>query len=238
MGICTVVSLLGLGLFCLWFHFYGGGGAYYHKGIKALKKQDFLAAKERFYQAAGKQPFNPWTYLNLGLSYDLSKDYNKALEYYDIVFLRLNHQKSRSGFYSVFNRAELYGRLDRLQEALENYQKALEFHYRKTRIKTNIELLFKNKKNPKKDKSGKNPKNNRSKDLKDDKNKSGENQQNEKSEESSQNESDSQTDQKKQSAYSSPPGEEPLAQGEGQDGESLNPQRAGLAEEQNPEQLK
>ena len=133
-----------------------------HKGIKSLYKKEFIQAQKEFEEAATKETFNPWSYMNLALSYDFLNLSNKALKNYDIVSSYLKTKSNRAVFYSYFNQGELYGRLASLEKALENYQKALEFKYKEKEIKKNIELLFK-KKQQSQNKKSKNQKNQSSK---------------------------------------------------------------------------
>ena len=117
----------------------------YHKGFKFLVNKDIAQAQSYFKEAVERKPFNPRAYLNLALTYDLSKQEDKAIIYYNIVSSQTNKAPA---FYAYFNKAELYGRLGNLDKALENYQEALEFSYKKTKIiKKNMEWLFKQKKN-------------------------------------------------------------------------------------------
>ena len=113
------------------------------KGIKALKRADFQMAQKYFKQNIEKGSLNSFSYLNLGLSYDLLNQSLKALEIYEIVSNSKN--KDAGAFFSYFNQAELYGRLRNLESALRYYQSAIEFGRKEKEIKTNIELLFKQK---------------------------------------------------------------------------------------------
>lgn len=115
-----------------------------NQGVNFLKKKDFESAIEAFSLAIDKTYFNPSPQLNLALSYDL---YNKPLKALDIYSSISKKFKGLTQFYSYFNQGELKGRLGKTEEALENYQAALEFHREEKKIKENIEWLFsKNKK--------------------------------------------------------------------------------------------
>ena len=113
------------------------------KGIRALKNKDFLTAQKYFKQNVESGFLDNRSYLNLGLSYDFLKQPLKALEIYKIVSHANN--KSIGAFFSYFNQAELHGRLGDLNKSLINYQSALDFGKKEKEIKTNIELLFKQK---------------------------------------------------------------------------------------------
>ena len=113
------------------------------KGIKALKNKDFWTAQKYFKQNIESGFLDNRSYLNLGLSYDFLDQPLKAFEIYKIVSSEKN--RNMGVFFSYFNQAELYGRLGNLEKALQNYQSALEFGQKEKEIKTNIELLFKQK---------------------------------------------------------------------------------------------
>ena len=123
--------------------FYFNNSSLNNKGVKALKSRDFLRAKKYFSQNVESGFSDHRSYLNLALSYDLLKQPLKALEIYNIV--SSSNNRSKDVFFSYFNQAELYGRMEKLEKALKNYQSALEFRQKEKEIKTNIELLFKQK---------------------------------------------------------------------------------------------
>ena len=110
-------------------------------GIKALKSGNFQTAQNYFKQNIEKGSLNSPSYLNLALSYDLLKQALKSLEVYKII--SDTDTKDTGAFFSYFNQAELYGRLGNLESALKYYQLALKFEREEKKIKTNIELLFK-----------------------------------------------------------------------------------------------
>ena len=139
----------------LLFYLKGMGSSFVHKGIKSLRKKDFIQAQKYFTQALVKKPFDSWSYMNLALNHDLLKAPDKALKNYNIVSSHLVKQSNLAVFFSHFNKGELNGRLGQLEKALENYQKALEFQHKEKEIKKNIELLFQNNQQSQKNKEGK-----------------------------------------------------------------------------------
>ncbi len=151
---------LALSLLLFWLYFQEISSSLAYKGVKAWHKKDFALAQKRFTQALAKRPFDPWAYMNLGLSHDSLSAPDKALKTYGIVSSHLARQSRRAGFFSHFNQGELNGRLGQLRQALESYQKALDFQYKEKEIKTNIELLFQKSQQPQSDrqmeKQGKN----------------------------------------------------------------------------------
>ena len=133
-----------LSLFLLLYYFNGMNSSLTNKGIKFLEAKDFIQAQKHFNLALAKKPFNPWSYMNLALGYDFLEAPDKALKIYNIVSSHLKKKSNTAVFYSYFNKGELNGRLGQKKQALENYQKALEFRYKEKQIKQNIELLFQN----------------------------------------------------------------------------------------------
>ena len=123
--------------------FYFNNSSINERGIKALKNKDFLTAQKYFKQNIESGVLDSLAYLNLGLSYDLLKQPLKALEIYKTV--SSSNDRNAGLFFSYFNQAELYGRLGDLEKALQSYQLALEFRQKEKEIKTNIELLLKQK---------------------------------------------------------------------------------------------
>ena len=123
--------------------FYFNNNSLNEKGITALKSKDFLTAQKYFKQNVESGSLDNRSYLNLALSYDFLNQPLKAFEIYKIVSDSKN--KNLGSFFSYFNQAELYGRLGNLEGALKHYQLTLEFGQKEKEIKTNIELLFKQK---------------------------------------------------------------------------------------------
>ena len=160
-----------------------------YKGIKSLSKKDFMQAQKHFTQALEKKPYDSWSYLNLALSYDLSKNPNQALQNYEIVSSYLEKKSNSSVFYSYFNQGELYGRLNQLKKSLKNYQQALNFQYKEKEIKKNIELLFQD------DQKQKNQDNQKQKKNQNDKNQENSNKDNKESENQENQDQDQDQDQ-------------------------------------------
>lgn len=151
----AVISLFGF----IGFYKYKMSFSFTHKAIKFFKKKQFSKAQSEFYQALNQQVSNPWSHLNIALSYDMLKRSQKALKSYQLVSLTLAQANSKALFYSYFNQGELQARLGDISLALHNYQQALKFQYQKKKIKTNIELLFKKSQSKNKNKNNKDNKN-------------------------------------------------------------------------------
>ena len=111
-----------------------------------MKKKKIKEAQIYFKQAVEKDPSQLVNYLNLALSYDLSRQNKKTEEIYDRAVSRFLDKDTHS-FFLYFNKGEFYSRLESHPEkALQAYQKALEFNYKKDLVKKNIEWLFKDEK--------------------------------------------------------------------------------------------
>ena len=119
-----------------------------YKAYRLLKNKKIEEAQIYFKQAVEKDPSQLVNYLNLALSYDLSRQSKKTEEIYDRAVSRFLDKDIHS-FFLYFNKAEFYSRLkSHPEKALQAYQKALEFNYKKDLVKKNIEWLFKDEKAP------------------------------------------------------------------------------------------
>ena len=126
-----------------------------YKAYNALKNKKVAEAQTYFKEAIEKDPSQPLNYLNLALSYDLNKQNKKTEEIYKEAVSRFK-DKDRISFYLYHNKGEFYSRSEsKPDKALQAYQKALKLNYQITRIKKNIEWLFKNQKKEKTDSEGK-----------------------------------------------------------------------------------
>ena len=119
-----------------------------YKAYQSLKNKKIELAQVYSQQAIEKNPAQLLNYLNLALSYDKSKQNKKAEEIYHKAVSRFLDKDTHS-FFLYFNKGEFYSRLESHPEkALQAYQKALEFNYKKDLVKKNIEWLFKDEKAP------------------------------------------------------------------------------------------
>ena len=119
-----------------------------YKAYRLLKNKKIKEAQIYFKQAVEKDPSQLVNYLNLALSYDLSRQNKKTEEVYGMAVSRFLDKDTHS-FFLYFNKGEFYSRLEsHPKKALQAYQKALEFNYKKDLVKKNIEWLFKDEKAP------------------------------------------------------------------------------------------
>ena len=131
---------VGLAGILIFFHFFIFHQTWTKKGIHFIKQKNPQSAVNLFVKILEREPFHPYSHLNLGLAYDMSDRPMKALKEYGIISKHFNQDSLQ--FFAFFNKAELHGRLGDLEKALENYQQALAFSIEQDKIKQNIELLF------------------------------------------------------------------------------------------------
>lgn len=112
------------------------------QGNSALKANNFQQGMDKYVEALGFNPFLPELHLNLGLSFEMLQQAEKAQQSYKEAE-RLAELQHNYGvlFAARFNQAQLLGKAKKIDEALEIYQKALEIIPSSKEVKTNIELL-------------------------------------------------------------------------------------------------
>lgn len=99
------------------------------------------SAQKKYIEALQYDPLLPELQLNLGLAYEVSQQPDNAMKQYESAqsFASEDLQK----FVSYFNQAQLYGKQQKVEEALKFYQMALDLKPDSKEVKTNIELLIK-----------------------------------------------------------------------------------------------
>ncbi|MCK6598005.1 MAG: tetratricopeptide repeat protein [Bdellovibrionaceae bacterium] len=130
---------------------------------KKMKDQSLNETQNGFLEAMKWEPFQEEVHLNLGTTYEVLKDQEKALRLYQNVekiyqekkkifseydwgILSPNHSLMLL-FVSYFNQAQLLARENKIDEALEKYQLALSLNPDSKEVKTNIELLLQQQQN-------------------------------------------------------------------------------------------
>ena len=115
-------------------------------------------------KALSYAPFQSEIQINLGVTYELLKDADKALRQYEnagkdannykppfrstyLDFLNPHFSPEAMNFISQFNQGQLLGRENKIDLALEHYQQALRYNPISKEVKTNIELLFQQQQN-------------------------------------------------------------------------------------------
>jgi tetratricopeptide (TPR) repeat protein len=117
-------------------------------GVDLFAKSRVNDAYQHFLQALGAAPFSSTVHLNLGTTFLANKEYEKALsEFQEAVRLSQlagsSRRESEVQFQAYFNAGVAATELKRTEEALNNYQRALDIHSDSLEAKTNIELLTK-----------------------------------------------------------------------------------------------
>ncbi len=111
-------------------------------GNKALKANTFQIAGDKYIEALGLNPFLPELHLNLGLSFEMLQQAEKAQQSYkEAERLALKTGNLPLLFMARFNQAQLLGKAKKVDEAIALYQSALEIVPSSKEAKTNIELL-------------------------------------------------------------------------------------------------
>ena len=127
-----------------------------NRGVLLFSEDAFLA-KESFLEALAKEPFDEQVKLNLGTSFEATEDYEKALKLYLAVAHSTNQEHLKHQAY--FNAGSVSTQLDKTEQALMYYQKALEYRPNSKNTKINIELLTQQQEGESQKKQQENPKN-------------------------------------------------------------------------------
>jgi Ca-activated chloride channel family protein len=127
--------------------------------------QNYPGAFDNYVKTLEYDPFSAETHLDLGLTYEMQQQADKAMLSYQNSLLFAKDDLPR--FMSLFNIAQLHGKAKKIDEALEFYQNALKIDPSSKEVKTNIELLIQQQQQDQKD--GKDDKNKDDKDKDKDK---------------------------------------------------------------------
>jgi Ca-activated chloride channel family protein len=171
------------------------------EGGQAIKSEQPESARQKFIEALIYDPLLAELQINLGLSYELSKDDERALQQYEGSMSLAKSEQQK--FVALYNQGQLLGRLKKVDEALAKYQQALEISPSSKEVKTNIELLIQDKQSGQGQGAGENKDQNedQNKDQKQDQNKD---QKNDKDQKENQDENQKEKDQEEKTAKSSP----------------------------------
>jgi len=112
------------------------------EGSKLLQGQNAQGALDLYLKGLRFNPFQPELHLNLGLSFEILQQNEKAMSSYkEAERLSLESKNYQVLFMSLFNQAQLLAKDKKVDEAIALYQKALELIPSSKEVKTNIELL-------------------------------------------------------------------------------------------------
>lgn len=113
------------------------------RGIESLKSKENLKAQNNFLDALRYEPFNPGLKMNLGLTYLIRDDHERATRVFESVAQGDSVESAEDQkFEALFNLAIAHSANKKIEEALHAYQLALEIKPDSVEVKTNIELLL------------------------------------------------------------------------------------------------
>tara|TARA_B110001454_G_C12723306_1_gene436405 strand:- start:17096 stop:17896 length:801 start_codon:yes stop_codon:yes gene_type:complete len=135
---------------------------YNNQTSKKIKEKSMDENQAGYLKALEIEPLLPAVHSNLGSTYDVLKDPERAMKLYknaedfsktEIENLEkqpIHAQWERSALYttlfaSLFNQGQLLARENKIDEALKKYQDALALNPTSIEVKTNIELLMQQK---------------------------------------------------------------------------------------------
>ncbi|MEK6772805.1 MAG: tetratricopeptide repeat protein [Bdellovibrionota bacterium] len=110
------------------------------ESLKQLSNKNLEQSQKELIDAFQFDPYQFELHLNLGFNLELQKDNEKALKQYSAAEVYAQNPFQR--FVSRFNRAQLLAQEKKVEEALAEYQRALEIAPSSKEVKTNIELLI------------------------------------------------------------------------------------------------
>lgn len=117
-----------------------------NQGVRKFDGEKPVEAYDRFNDAMVDLPFSPEVHFNLGNSFMVNKEYDKALNEYSQALRYSTGEGKRdreTRFKALFNAAVALTELKRVDEAIDRYQQALEIMPDSIETKTNLELLAK-----------------------------------------------------------------------------------------------
>lgn len=113
------------------------------EGNKDLQKQNAQGALEQYLKGLRFDPFQPELHLNIGLSFEILQQNDKAMASYkeaERIAAALNNKELE--FAAIFNQAQMLGKAKQVDEAIAMYQRALDINPTSMETKINIELLI------------------------------------------------------------------------------------------------
>jgi tetratricopeptide (TPR) repeat protein len=113
-----------------------------NEAVRRLEQEDTLGAEQQLLNALPESPFHPVLRLNLGLTYEIQKKYERAQREYEAV-LRTPGLPDEISFNAHFNAGNAAAQNKNVDQALAHYQAALQFQPDSKEAKKNIELLMK-----------------------------------------------------------------------------------------------
>jgi Ca-activated chloride channel family protein len=115
-----------------------------NEGVRKFGSKNSAQAFEDFTGALSDLPFSGEVHFNIGNSFLIRREYEKALSEYGQAEKNAagdSRRERETRFRALFNKAVALTELKKTDEALEAYQKALGIYPESVETKTNIELL-------------------------------------------------------------------------------------------------
>lgn len=130
-----------------------------NKTTKKIKEQGWEETQSNYLKALEIEPLLPALHSNLGVTYDVQKDPDRALKLYknseeyaqadiksipdQLLISKWEVNSKYMGlFAALFNQGQLLARENKTDDALKKYQDALALNPGSQEVKTNIELMF------------------------------------------------------------------------------------------------
>ncbi len=110
-------------------------------GVEKYKAKSYYQAHQEFLRGLEDDPLNFALHMNMGLTFEANEEWAKAEQVYKGVLGMLPGDAPRR-FEVLFNLANVQAKNKKIDEALANYQAALEIQPDSQEVKTNIELLW------------------------------------------------------------------------------------------------
>lgn len=108
-----------------------------------IKLEKYEEAALRYYDVIAAWPTGIEAHSNVGVILSQLQKNEEALKSFDQALLLADQQKDlKAMFYVLYNKGVYYGKLKNVEQALNNYQAALEIVPTSIEVKTNIELLI------------------------------------------------------------------------------------------------
>lgn len=113
-----------------------------HEGVRAYTEERSNDSYNYFAKSLAEMPFSPEAHFNLGASYFMNKEFEKAQkEFEQAAILAKKAGSPVAEFASHFNAGVAATEAKQVDVALDAYQKALLLQPASVEVKTNIELL-------------------------------------------------------------------------------------------------
>ena len=112
------------------------------EGNKDIQKQNAQGALEQYLKGLRFDPFLPELHLNVGLSFEILQQNEKAMSSYkeaERIAAAVNNKELE--FAAIFNQAQMLAKAKKIDKAIAMYQKALDINPTSMETKVNIELL-------------------------------------------------------------------------------------------------